>query len=283
MSRIRTSAPGCFNFARALVFASSFLGSIYAEAGLLPATIDFNDDTAGFAPATGGVGQPTVLATLGNSSVVVQESALGIDTKPVVVSAFDNAPPTTGGFAYIFDPIVDNILRVEATLSLDQFMSGFLLRTFGSSPSNVASSVRVVNDGRIQSDSGGGSPFITLGNYSPNNPLRIRTDIDLLAGTWSAIIDEELNGFDDDELIEDLLFFSAPESIASLQGMGGLLNPYSFSNPPSNGAYRVAYDDVWISEIARVPSPSVLALVLWGFLLHYLIARWRTRQVELPA
>ena len=67
-----------------------------ALAGILPGYLDFDADTAGSEPSTGGIDEPTFF--LGD--VIVRDTANGIATKPVVVTV--DANNLWYGFGYSF-------------------------------------------------------------------------------------------------------------------------------------------------------------------------------------
>ena len=93
----------------------------------LPALINFDADTPGAPPTTGGVNQPTTLSIPPGGTILVQSSANGINTQPVVITVI--GPSIFGDVGINIDPVTSGTVRVEATVSFDRLTDGFFLQT----------------------------------------------------------------------------------------------------------------------------------------------------------
>ncbi len=88
-----------------------------------------------------------------------------------------------------------------------------------------------------------------MGAYTPNVPFRVRMNVDMTNKQWSAVIDDELNGFHDDEEVGEMTFTNDPERITSIDGVAAslmLLDP-----PGANDPGRIAYDDIAITRVTH--------------------------------
>ena len=237
----------------------------FAKAGPIPAYINFDGDTPGLPPVTGGLNQPSELfAGIGiipvdplAGSIIVESSALGINTQPVVFSKVNNADFV--GMAYYFDPVVSDILRVEATISVDRFATFLFLDTSVSGRSISVTDFYGTVHGEILPYGGAGDRSnpqrVVIGNYTPNEPFRVRADIDIQNQIWTAVIDNEMNGFDDDPVYTNLLFTNRPEVISQVATVAPIMNIIG------SGDLQMAYDDI---SISIVPVPGAVLLGMFG-------------------
>ena len=217
----------------------------FATAGPIPALINFDGDTPGLPPATGGIGQPS--AYYGpEDAVLVQSSAYGIITKPLVVYSGSEY----AGASYTFDPIYNGILRFEATVAFDSFISSYFLQTIRSTDGAVVTRVNSSYDGTIKALDGDG--IVNLGTYVPNTPFRFRMDIDLDDQTWAASIDDEMNGFADDPVYPGLLFENLHLLPHNVHTVHMDLNAYT------TFVGNVAYDDISVSIVTPAKDRSFL-------------------------
>jgi len=237
-----------------------YIGS--AHAGPIPAHIGFDGDVPGLPPATGGIGQPSSFYGA-PGTVLVQSSAYGISTQPLVVRSENGE---YAGAGYTVGPIQSGILRVEATVAFDSFWSGYFLQTCSPIADAVVTRIDAIWNGTIREDTTAG---VVLGTYVPNQPFRIRMDVDLSHQTWGASIDNELDGFADDPFYGGFIFDNPglwPHSVGTVRMD---LNAFT------SGSWGVAYDDVVI-EIVTVPAPGALILVSIGTGLVGWLRRRRT-------
>ena len=197
--------------------------------------INFDNDTPGQPPSTGGPGQPTSIFSFFGTSVRVQASANGIATQPVVLTA--QGAVQFAGVSAGFAPVAADVVRVEATVSFDRVADGwFLDTTAGSGPvlGALVTRLRMTEFGEIQDD----VTRTRVGTYSPNQPLRVRVDIDMSAREWAASIDNEFDGFQDDPVVSGLPFVNGPAVTPTVGSvLAGLL-------VLSGGPTAVAYDDI---------------------------------------
>jgi hypothetical protein len=202
-------------------------------------SINFNSDTPGQPPATGGPNQPTSYFTIGGGSVLVQSSANGITTQPVVVSqdfAFAFA-----GLNADFAQVTSGLVRIEATVGLSRLTFSRFLATTDRSNGDEVTSLVATSTGDIQEE----FSHTPVGSYSPNQAFRIRMDIDMSTKTWSASVDNELNGFADDPVVSGLRFANVPSLISGV----GELTPY-LQVQDGLGSASVAFDDLTVSTPA---------------------------------
>ena len=197
---------------------------------------NFDEDVADQQPATGGANQPTSLTIPSAGSILVRTSANGIDSQPVEL--YDGGSTDYVSVNYSFGPVTSGMLRVEATVSFDTLVSGYFLQT--AVPSAVATRLGMASDGRI-TDYGSS----TLGQYAANTPFRVRMDIDLDTKTWAAAVDDEMDGFANDPVTEDLEFLNDAAVITQIGQLLASLNTFG-----GQGETRVAYDDIYVKHIA---------------------------------
>jgi hypothetical protein len=90
---------------------------------------------------------------------------------------------------------------------------------------------------------------VALSAYAANTPVRFRADIDMDTKTWECTIDDELNGFWDDQLVPGLIFVNSPSIITNVGTVS--LNIFgSFS--ACAGSRVVAFDNVLITNVLPI-------------------------------
>ena len=224
------------------------VGNCYA--GTLPACITFDGDTVGTAPSTGGTNQPSALDITGDGSITVESSSNGMNTKPVVLCAPGGEYLSVN---YYFEPVAaSGIVRVEATVSIDSYLSGYFLQT--SVPTAVFSRFGISCDGTINDYAG-----TVVGTYTPNAPFRVRMDVDLDSMLWAATIDNETDGFGNDVTFENLAFCNDHSVLPELGAVHASLNAFG-----TQESTTLAYDDI---SITMVPEPATLFLFSLGSVL----------------
>jgi hypothetical protein len=217
------------------------------SAGQLPALLTFDDDTPGSPPATGGPNQPTSIFISSTETVLVQSSALGITSQPVVLD--DGGSQGFVGFSYSFPPLQK--VRIEATVSMNRLFDGAFFDTAAETFAAVTR-LHATSDGDILARATGAiGTWPDIGNYAPDQPFRFRQDIDLTAGAWSFVLDDELNGFDDDPVLTGLPFINDLGVIPNVAA----IFPGLIVSIDSVGQTVVAFDDILI-----VPEPATLVL-----------------------
>ena len=82
----------------------------FAAMGTLPIFSDFNSDTPGSPPATGGLNQPDSFVVPSGGSVLVQSSAVGITSQPVELMDDDGEYVTVN---WSFPAVTNDVVRVE--------------------------------------------------------------------------------------------------------------------------------------------------------------------------
>jgi hypothetical protein len=214
----------------------------------LPSLISFTGDTVGSPPMVSGPNQPTGVISSG-VNVQVQPSALGIATKPVVLRGtgwYDY-----GAVSYEF-PDVEHY-RVEATISVDRLFDGFLLQTVGQHA--LQARLVVLSDGNIYAETDSTTNRPLLGTYSPNQPFRVRIDVDVAAQTWAFTLDPEMNGFADDAAIQGLAFLNWP-----IYAPGGIVYASLdiFPTTQSASGAVAAYDDILVQALPVLTDAIVL-------------------------
>jgi len=215
--------------------------------------VNFDNDVPGQPPQTGGPGQPTDLFTAPGTTVLVKTSANGIATQPVVLTA--QAASQAVYVATMFNPVSEGIVRIEATVAFHRLTDGYFLETgTGSGLFSSAIVTRLITtaSGEIQNNAklSNYTNRTTIGTYAPNQPFRVRMDIDMTSKTWSVAVDDEMNGFDDDPVIMNLPFEN-PLAVLPTVGLvfAGLdLFPTSSVAPTS-----VAYDNIKVFLSAMTP------------------------------
>jgi hypothetical protein len=198
-------------------------------AGILFST--FNGDTVDSLPQLGGANQPVSLIIGPSCSILVRSSANGVSTQPVEIS-----DPGTNAYSavnYQFNQIDTGIIGVEATVSFSRLMGGYFLQT-ATNNNAVITRLSIGSDGRIY-----GYGSYTLGYCQANRPFRVRMLIDIVAQTWSAVMDDEMNGFDDDPVVSGIPFSNT--GITNISQALASLNPDS-----GEPAVSIVYDDIFV-------------------------------------
>ena len=232
--RRRSTRRGRLLLALVAACCALLLPTLATSADLV--SVNFNGDTPGQPPATGGPNQPTNFFVNGGGSVLVQSGANGINTQPMVVS--QDLPFDFAGVNVDFSPITSGLVRIEATASFGRLtFAGFLATTDLSNGDEVTSLV-ATSTGDIESELSNA----VIGSYTPNQPFRVRIDIDMSAKTWSASVDNELNGFADDPVVSGLPFANVPNLISAV----GELTAY-LDVEDGLGTASVAFDDLTVS------------------------------------
>ena len=183
-----------------------------------PAYITFDEDIPDARPATGGINQPTSL--LEEDGILrVKESLNGIETQPLGI--FASGPEERAWAEINFAPVSSGIVRLEATISIfipelvaenqggdvfvvaeNSFEGRRLATVFWERPSDGPDEILgLYTDQNVRMEE-------VIGTFENNSPFRLRIDIDLDAETWSAVVDNELNGFDDDTIVSIPVFSS---------------------------------------------------------------------------
>lgn len=203
----------------------------------LPIFSNFDEDIVDFQPLTGGLNRPTHIQFPTTGHILVVAEALGLQTQPAEIYLPNDSE--FGSIGYRFEPVRSGIVRIEAIVSIERPVNGYFLQT-----AEGTSSVIVTRMGfnAIEEINGYFQP--TFGSYVPGQPFRVRMDIDMDSKTWSAVIDDEFNGFDDDELFENLEFLNGPDSVSAVGWLGADLNPFQRS-----GESRIAYDEISIEMV----------------------------------
>jgi len=202
--------------------------------------VNFDRDTPGQSPATGGDGQPSELLKPDGTSIDVLSDANGITSQPVVLKV-----PAEHLFPSVvtrFEPVSSGVVRIEATVAFDRLVDGLFLQTTagsGSFPFAVLTRLITTADGEIQDD----KTRMTVGWYAPNQPFRVRVDIDMTTKSWAVSIDREMNGFGDDPTVSNLPFENPDAVVPTVGAVWGSLLVFPTA---SAGETSVAYDDIRI-------------------------------------
>jgi hypothetical protein len=205
--------------------------------------VGFDADAEGSLPSTGDTGEPTSLVKEPGTSIMVQATANGIATKPVVLLA-------QGANQYVsvdtaFPPVAQGLVRVEATVSFDRFARGYFLQTSVGTTTAVVSRLLMTEAGEIKDFAGN----VVVGAYVPNQPFRVRMDIDMTVRSWSVAIDDEMNGFEDDPVTPGLAFGNDDFEVPSVGAVGASMQ-LGFPVAPT----AVAYDDIEVSVMTEAVS-----------------------------
>jgi hypothetical protein len=199
---------------------------------------DFQADTPGSPPATGGADQPTGIIGI---NVQVQSSACGIATQPVQASDVDCSASEFyfGGIYYDLPaPVTDDVLRIEATVAINQLTNGVFFDTSTDYYGSAVARLILKDNGNIVDQFG-----VVLSSYVANTPMRFRADIDMVSKTWACTIDDELNGFEDDPVTSGLAFVNDPGTISQVGtvwfDLFGSFNKFTCTPPRA-----IAFDDL---------------------------------------
>jgi hypothetical protein len=203
---------------------------------------NFDTDTPGLPPTTGGLSRPTGIIGLG---VLVRTSSNGISTQPLEVDDASCNMSYYGGVYYDLPvAVTSGFLRIDATVALNQLTDGVIFDTAVNFGGASIARLSAENNGTIVDHFG-----VVLGNYSANAPFRFRAVIDMVTKTWSCVIDDEFNGFGDDQVFHGLDFVNSPAVINQID----LVAPTLFGSfSACTGSRIVAYDDIFITNSARL-------------------------------
>jgi hypothetical protein len=208
----------------------------------------FDQDTVDQPPTLGGPpyhptslyqreGGPGTGGHFIDGTIFVRASAAGISTQPVEL---DNQGRNQyfGSVIYRLDSTVTSgTLILEATITFDKVLAAgeydFFLETI-SSVNTVPTRLMMWPGGAIRA---GGTQ---VGSYQANIPFRVRKIIDVDAATWSVVIDNEMNGFDDDPVFSGFNFenMNPPNDIREVWA--------AFSCYNTAGSCICAYDDIYL-------------------------------------
>jgi hypothetical protein len=153
----------------------------------------FDSDTVDQSPQTGGPpDQPTSLTVPSGATILVKSSSNGITSQPVEINDGGTTQPTV--VYYSFSPVAEGKLFIEADVSLNNLVTQLFFRTNGYPAEIVTTDMMANANGEIYAEGQ------QIGSYQTNIPFRVRMFVDLGTETYSAIIDDEMNGFEDDQL-----------------------------------------------------------------------------------
>jgi len=222
---------GCGGF---LLGAALLWASVLVQAQQFTISSNFDSDTPGLPPGTGGTDQPTGII---DGGVLVAADANGISTQPLVVDDGVCDHAYFGGVYYDLPVVVDaGSLRIEFTVAVNQLTDGTIFDTAVSYYGATIARLDIEDDGTILDH------FDTpVASYAPNTPLRVRAELDLATKSWACTVDDELDGFADDPIASGLPFVNP--GISQI----GLVAPVLFGNYSTcTGSRIIAYDDVYI-------------------------------------
>ena len=171
----------------------------------------FEGDTVGQPPQTGGTDQPTYLSASANVSVTVVADGGGIPSKGLRI--YDSDVNGSGYVEYRFGPYDSGSITVEGTCSPNKLVSMFI--SWMSPSTSAVSMCNASINPRYEiyglNPSGG-----MAGHYQPGRPFRFRIHVDMTARRWSIAIDNELNGFGDDQIQDNLPFSYDPSILPNI-------------------------------------------------------------------
>jgi hypothetical protein len=222
-----------------IMFGFSSISTSTTQTLSLPIHSNFDEDIVDFQPFTGGLNRPTSIQFPASGHILVVSESVGLQTQPVEIYLPDDSE--FGSIGYQFEPVSTGTLRVEAIVSIERPVNGYFLQTAAGPSRTIVARLGLNAIGEIN-----GYFEPTIGTYSPGQPFRIRMDIDMDSKTWSVVMDDELNGFEDDELLENLEFLNGPDSVSEVSWLGADLNPFQRS-----GESRIAYDEISVFMLAQ--------------------------------
>jgi hypothetical protein len=194
----------------------------------------------GLAPPTGGENEPTTVVTPSGGSVAVVASSGGLTDQPVRITDATNA--NYGSIDFDFEPVSTDSVRAEATVSLSARVDGYFMQ-IGDGDNAVR--LRMTNSGRITDSS-----FNVLGYYQANTPFRVRVSVTPEEHSWSVVIDNELDGFDNDAPYSGLLYSYSTVSRFSL----------SLCTVAGSASTSVAFDEVQVSAYSDLVVSNITPL-----------------------
>jgi len=227
-----------------MILLSIITISTACSAVTLPVDCDFSWDVPGEPPSTGGANQPTSLSPPAGGSILVQAAALGLNDRPCLIDQAGNG--AYGSINFQFDPVLGDLLVFEATISVDSLTDNFVMQTAAHTGA-VASRLYLSDSGQIADHFG-----TILGDYAPGLPFRCRMSVNMSDKNWDCVIDDEMDGFANDPVIEDLPLVNDPSNIDDLsQALASL-------GYTTHGGFQAAYDDISIrvEQIASAAESS---------------------------
>ena len=194
----------------------------------LPIYSNFDTDVVGAPPALGGPHQPDSLTVPTGGSVLVQASAGGITTQPVILSE-DDGEYASVNYSFPYPP--NRVIRMEATVAVSAFRAGYFMQT--GSGSAVLARIFLSESGAIISNVGD-----ILGHYTPITPFRVRIDSDLASYSYAVSIDDELDGFADETIHSSIPFVNP--------GLSDITAAFASINVVTSDPVQIGYDDIYI-------------------------------------
>lgn len=236
----------------------------------LPVHTTFEGDVVGQPPSLGGPNQPTDLwFDSGLETITVEENELGLPSKSVVMTsgAIPAGEHRAAGATWEFDPVASGIFRLEATISIGTAVSGnHIGLQFWEPGGPVISRLNMTGDQLYLQTAEG--PFYLDSYYEANSPFRVRYELDVDNWRLSIVIDEELDGFDNDVVVTGFAFTNDPSAYGEHKvggvGAGFSMAIYPFDRP----AYVIAYDDVLIQVVPEPATLGVMGLAALALLLR---------------
>lgn len=223
------------------------LASSPSAAAELPFHCDFDADTPGQPPLTGGTNQPTSLLIPPGGSILVQAAANGLASQPCVIEVPGDG--LFGGINIEIPAVTAEVIRVEATVAVNQLLNAFFLQT-ASASGHVATRLAMADNGEINDYQG-----TVLGSYTAGSPFRVRIEIDTDNKVWTATIDDELNGFADDPVTTGLSYLNDPAYVPDISIVHA-----SFDTWSTGVVSSIAYDDLFIEISPGTPARALS----WG-------------------
>jgi hypothetical protein len=196
---------------------------------------NFEGDTVGQPPLTGGADQPEAWGASPSVSVTIVAGAGGIVSQGLQIS--DSGVQGNGWARYGFGPFDSGVVTIEGICSINMPATMDICETSvnaGTSVSRVLANFRYEMYGLSVTAMGG--------HYQPNRPFRFRIQVNMTAKRWSLVIDNELNGFGDDQVISEIDFVNDPSLITSI---GKYWTSYLGGSPTISGQI-IVYDDIFI-------------------------------------
>ena len=198
----------------------------------------------GASPPTGGGGVSEIWIS-GNSSVTIDRDSDGIQSNHFALEINSNEGNSYACVVWRL-PLIDvGVLRFEGICSLRDYYRALVMRTWeGPVRGPVFSDIQLLSDGVI---SAGGHPTnggAIVGHYSPQTPFGIR--IEIIAGStdYSVTVDEDNDGFADDEVFHGIRRTNSWLPYSGIEGVGVWFNPVSEQvGVPA----VIAWDDVTIT------------------------------------
>jgi len=195
-----------------------------ASAAVLPISTHFNGDMVGAPPRIDQPGQPDSVSLSNGSLIYVTGEMWRLRDKPVRVS------DDSGDAAYLtwdFQP-VGTRLRVEASLAVGAYLTSPVLTLTGNGM--PAAELSLAASGWLMA---GGVP---IAQYHPEEPLRVRLELDPDLGTFSVAVDHEFNGFAEDLPVYGLSFTTF--------GLGSIDRLDAGLDALGNAPAVIAFDDI---------------------------------------